>query len=152
MCEPFNSASEAVSYSVYPNAKNVECLSYQGCESYKVKGWWCGKELCLIQVKEENQDNDNSSSCSFMPYILQKEDDYSENDSEQYYEENRNHDFAFATNDPSKDMLKYLCKVAIKKGIREPNLDSWANSVETKLNHIQVRAPKDIDAKIITLN
>jgi hypothetical protein len=143
ICEPCNFPSEAVSYSVYLNTKNVECLTCQGCESYKVKGW-CGKELCSTQVKEDNHNDDNSSSCSSMPSLMQKEDNCSEDDTEQCYEENRDHDFTFATNDPSKDMLKYLRKVSIDKGIREPNVDSWANSVEMELNDIQVKTPRDM--------
>jgi hypothetical protein len=122
MCEPCNSPSEVVSYSVYLNAKNIECLTCQGCESNKVNGW-CGKELCSTQVKEDNHNDDSSSSCSSMPSLMRKEDNCSEDDSEQYYEEPRDHDFAFATNDPSEDMLKYLRKVAIDKGIREHNVD-----------------------------
>ncbi len=46
---------------------------------------------------------------------MQKKDNCSEEDSEQYYEENRDHDFAFTANDPSKDMLEYLRRVAIEK-------------------------------------
>jgi hypothetical protein len=151
MCEPCNSPSEAVSYSVYLNAKNVECLTCQDFESNEVKDW-CGKGLCLTQVKEDNHNDDNSSRFFSMLSLMQKEDNCAEEDSKQYYEENRDHDFAFATNDPSKDMLKYLRKVAIDKGIREPNIDSWANSVETKLNVIQVRTPRDVVTNIITLN
>jgi hypothetical protein len=46
---------------------------------------------------------------------------------------------ALVTNDSSSELLDYLRQVAVKKGIGEPNVDSWANSVETKLNQIQMR-------------
>jgi hypothetical protein len=69
MCEPCNSPSGAVSYLVYLNAKNIECLTCQGCESNEVKGW-CGKELCSTQVKEDNHNDDNSFSCSSMPSLM----------------------------------------------------------------------------------
>jgi hypothetical protein len=45
----------------------------------------------------------------------------------------------------SVEMLDYLrLLVAIEKGIREPNIDFWATSVEDKLSKIGIKIPRDV--------
>jgi hypothetical protein len=48
--------------------------------------------------------------------------------------------------------VDYLRLVAIEKGIKEPNINSWASSVEDKLIHIDMKTPRDVVTNIITIN
>ena len=133
-----NTVTEEISYSVYFNTKNIECLTCEGCENYEVKGW-CGNELCSVQLNSD--DGSHSSIDSSQSSLFLKED----------YESDDN-DFAFAVDDSMGIMYHYLRQVAITEGIKEPNVDSWVSSVETKLNDIQVTTPKDVVSNIINLN
>jgi hypothetical protein len=173
MCKPCN-----VNYFVYTDRKGNECLTCLGCETYDVKGWR-GKELCSVPVDGGNDENihslddsdssvplllkrkdneisqssDDSDSDFSIPALLKREDDWSDNsDDDAYQDDTQGQDMALVTNDSSSELLDYLHQVAVRKGIREPNVDSWANSVETKLNEIQMRTPKDVVSNIIALN
>jgi hypothetical protein len=45
---------------------------------------------------------------------------------------------ALGVDNSSKEMFGYLRLVTIEKGIREPNVDSWASSFENKLIDIGI--------------
>jgi hypothetical protein len=54
-------------------------------------------------------------------------------------------DIALVVENSSVEMLDYLrLLVAIEKGIREPNIDFWATSVEDKLSKIGIKIPRDV--------
>jgi hypothetical protein len=75
-----------------------------------------------------------------------EEDDKSDKDTQEQY-------IALVVDDSSnRQMLDYLCLVAIEKGIREPNIDSWASSVKDKLSKIDMKRPRDVVENIITIN
>jgi hypothetical protein len=133
-----DTVTEEIAYSVYFNTKNIECLTCKGCKKYEVKGW-CGNKLCSVQLNSD--DGSHSSNKSLQSSLFLKEDYESEDD-----------DFAFTVDDSMGIMHHYLCQVTITKGIKEPNIDSWVNSVEMKLNDIQVTTPKDVVSNIINLN
>jgi hypothetical protein len=61
---------EAINYTVYTNARKIECLTCDGCEKYLGKGW-CGKELCWTQVVGED-DKINSSNYLPMPPLQRR--------------------------------------------------------------------------------
>jgi hypothetical protein len=159
MCEPSTEVevSDTINYTVYTNAKNIECLTCKGCKKYLVKGW-CGKELCSTQVVGEDDESVSSNDSSVPPLQRRKgkqwvnpdesdeEDDKSDKDTQEQY-------IALVVDDSSnRQMLDYLCLVAIEKGIREPNIDSWASSVKDKLSKIDMKRPRDVVENIITIN
>ncbi len=159
--------AEHINYSVYTNAKNIECLTCEDCKKYLVKGW-CGKELCSTQVVGSNDDDSESSDeLSSMPPLqvrkgrrwADQEDDSDDDDTE--CEDTPAQDIALVmdnsigraiTDNSIDEMIDYLRLVAIKKGIREPNVDSWASSVEDKLSEIDIKTTRDVVANIITIN
>jgi hypothetical protein len=79
--------------------------------------------------------------------------DESDEDNNESYDDTQEQDFALVVNDSSNEqMLDYLRQVAIEKGIREPNINSWASSVEDKLSKIDVKTPREVVSNIITIN
>jgi hypothetical protein len=55
-------------------------------------------------------------------------------------------------NSSNAKTLDYLHVVAIEKGIKEPNINSWASSIEDKLSKIDKKTPRDVATNIITIN
>ena len=56
------------------------------------------------------------------------------------------------TEEPEEEIIIFLCKVAKKRNIREPNVDSWVTAVKTKLRAININTVKEVLRKIIQLN
>jgi hypothetical protein len=168
-CSTEVETAESINYSVYTNAKNIECLKCEDCKKYLVKGW-CGKELCSTQVVgNNNEDNSESSDdlSSMPPLQVRKgrswadQEDDSDDNNDTECEDTPDQDIALVvdnsigraiTDNSIDEMIDYLGLVAIKKGIREPNVDSWASSVEDKLSEIEIKTPRDVVANIITIN
>ena len=161
MCEPCVEPL-LITYSIYMDEKDIACLTCKGCERFKVKGW-CGNELCSVPVDQDDESQDESQM-SDLPPLLNREDDSSDDGTEEFHQDFRKHcpdndscsqgqDMVFVVNEANEtEMFDYLRLVAIEKGIKEPNVDSWVNSVENKLNEIQVQTPKDLLSNIITIN
>jgi hypothetical protein len=195
--------TETIHYLENTNAKNIACLTCEGCKKYQVKGW-CGKELCSTQVvddddysgssfdaddvsesssgssmppllvrkgkkwndPDESDDDSESSSGSSMPSLLVRKgkkwkDPDESDDDDTSYEDTPDQDIALVvdnsigramTDNSIDEMIDYIRLVAIKKGIREPNVDSWASSVEDKLSEIDMKTPREVVANIITIN
>jgi hypothetical protein len=79
--------------------------------------------------------------------------DESDEDDDKSDEDTQEQDIALVVNNSSDDqILDYLRLVAIEKGIREPNINSWASSVRDKLSKIDMKTPRDVVANIITIN
>jgi hypothetical protein len=150
-------AAESVNYSVYTNAKGIECLTCESCKHYLVKGW-CGKELCSTRVVGEDDESVSSDDSPMPPLQRRKGKQWidpgeSDEDDDESYEDTKEQDIALVVNDSSNEqMLDHLPHVATEKGIREPNIDSWASSVEDKLSKIDLKTPRDVVSNIITIN
>jgi hypothetical protein len=137
--------------------RTLSALPVKVVKQYLVKGW-CGKELCSTHVAGED-DESVSSDDSAMPPLQQRKGrqwvnpNESDKDDDESEEDTQEQDNAVVMNNSSDDqMLDYLRLVAIEKGIREPNIDSWASSVKDKLINIDMHAPRDVVANIITIN
>jgi hypothetical protein len=77
--------------------------------------------------------------------------DESDEDDDESDEDTQEQDIALVVNNSSNgQMLDYLCLiVAIEKGIREPNIDSWASSLIHKLSRIDMKMPRAVVSNII---
>jgi hypothetical protein len=92
----------------------------------------------LTEVVNEDDNSLSSDDSSMPPLQIHKGkqwmDPNESDEDDNTLEDSQEQDIALVADNLSDELINYLRQVAIEKGIREPNINSWASSVENKLN------------------